>query len=200
MSLAASAAPLSRQPRVLADLVPAVVARDATLVLGGAALTGLAAQIAIPVPGTPVPLTLQTLAALLVGAALGSRRGVAALALYAAVGILGVPWFANAGSGWHVASFGYIVGFILAAALVGALAERGGDRTVLKTALAMIAGNLVIYLCGVPVLMAAADLNLGAAINLGVGPFLIPDAIKIAAAAGILPAAWALVRRVRGNA
>jgi len=199
MSVASSAALPLPGPRVLADLVPSVVARDAVLVLGGAALTGLAAQIAIPMPGTPVPLTLQTLAALLVGASLGWRRGFAALALYALVGTLGVPWFADGASGWRLASFGYILGFAVAAALVGWLAERGVDRKIIPTALAMVLGNVVIYACGVPVLMAATGLDLGTALSKGVLPFVLTDAIKIAAAAGILPAAWALVRRIRGD-
>jgi len=198
MSIASSAAfPLPRA-RVLADLLPSVAARDAVLVLGGAGLTGLAAQIAVPIPGTPVPFTLQTLAALLVGASLGWRRGFLALAIYALVGTLGVPWFADGASGWKLASFGYIVGFALAAAVVGWLAERGGDRRVLPTAVTMVVGSLVIYACGVPVLMAATGSDLATAVSKGVVPFLLGDALKVAIAAGTLPTAWAVVRRFRG--
>lgn len=200
MSVASSAMSLPRRPRVLADLVPSVMARDAVLVAGGAALTGLAAQVSIPLPGTPVPLTLQTLAALLVGAALGWQRGSASLALYALVGTLGVPWFAGGASGWRLASFGYIVGFVLAAGLVGRLAERGADRRVVPTTTAMVLGNVVIYACGIPVLMAATGLDFSTALSVGVEPFLLTDAVKILAAAGILPAAWAMVRRTRGEA
>lgn len=199
MSVVSSATLLPRTPRVLADLVPRVLARDAVLVAGGALLTGVAAQVAIPVPGTPVPLTLQTLAALLVGAALGWRRGLTSLALYALVGIAGVPWFADGKSGWQLASFGYIVGFVLAAGLVGWLAERGVDRRVLPAALAMVAGNVVIYACGVPVLMGATGMDLRPALSAGVVPFLLTDLIKIVAAAGVLPATWALVRRIRSE-
>ncbi|OSC59933.1 biotin transporter BioY, partial [Streptomyces sp. BF-3] len=94
------------------------------LVLGGAALTGIAAQIAVPVPGSPVPVTGQTFAALLIGTALGARRGFLSLALYALVGMAGMPWFAEASSGWSMPSLGYVLGMLLAATVVGALARR----------------------------------------------------------------------------
>ncbi|WP_040908719.1 biotin transporter BioY, partial [Streptomyces griseoflavus] len=104
----------ARSGLVLADLIPASRVRDAALVLGGAALTGLAAQIAVPVPGSPVPVTGQTFAALLVGTTLGARRGFASLAVYALAGMAGVPWFAEGASGMGMPSFGYIVGMLLA--------------------------------------------------------------------------------------
>src|SRR5215208_1475845 len=132
----------ARTGQVLADLLPASRVRDITLVLGGAALTGLAAQIAVPVPGSPVPVTGQTFAALLVGTTLGAGRGVAALVLYALAGLAGVPWFAGGTSGVSV-SFGYILGMILASAVVGALARRGADRGVWRTAGAMLAGEAI---------------------------------------------------------
>jgi biotin transport system substrate-specific component len=116
------------QPRVLADVVPHTWARQLVLVAGGAAFVGLSAQIAIPLPFTPVPLTLQTFAVLLTGAALGSLRGVLAMALYAVVGIAGVPWFAQGSSGYAAPSFGYILGFIAAAFIVGRIAEGGAHR------------------------------------------------------------------------
>lgn len=141
----------ARTGTVLADLLPASRVRDAALVVGGAALTGLAAQIAVPVPGSPVPVTGQTFAALLVGTGLGARRGVASLALYAAAGLVGVPWFAGGTSGLSV-SFGYILGMILASAVVGALARRGADRGVLRMAGTMVLGEAVIYAVGVPYL------------------------------------------------
>ncbi len=99
------------------------------LVLGGSAFVGISAQVIIPLPFTPVPLTLQTFAVLLVGAALGTWRGVASMVVYAAVGIAGVPWFSGGSSGWGGASFGYILGFIVAAGVVGRLAERGATLT-----------------------------------------------------------------------
>ncbi|OZM73872.1 biotin transporter BioY [Amycolatopsis antarctica] len=186
----------ARRP-VLADLVPGTLARDITLVAAGAGLTGLAAQVVLPVPGTPVPITGQTFAALLVGATLGWRRGGAAMLLYLLVGAMGVPWFNGATSGLTGASAGYIVGFVFAGALVGALASRGGDRTPLRAAGTMAVGNLVVYAVGVPWLMAAASMDLGTALGAGVAPFLIGDVVKIALAAGLLPAAWALTGRGR---
>lgn len=185
-----------RRP-VLADLVPGALARDIALVVGGAAFTGLAAQLTFPMPGSPVPFTGQTLGALLVGAGLGWQRGGAAMLLYLLVGAAGVPWFNGGSAGLVGASAGYIVGFVFAAALVGALAGRGGDRTPLRTAGTMVLGNLVIYVIGVPWLMAAASLGLVDGLAKGALPFLLGDALKIAIAAGLLPATWALVRKVR---
>ncbi|SFB14654.1 biotin transport system substrate-specific component [Amycolatopsis marina] len=186
----------SRKP-VLADLVPGSLVRDLTLVVSGAAFTGLAAQVVFPVPGSPVPMTGQTFAALLVGTALGWQRGGAAMLLYLLAGAAGVPWFNNGSSGLFGASAGYIIGFVFAAALVGALAARGADRTPMRTAGTMVLGNLAIYAVGLPWLMASAGLDLAGGLEKGLVPFLLGDAMKIALAAGLLPAAWALVRRVR---
>jgi biotin transport system substrate-specific component len=185
---------------VLADLLPAATAararlRDAALVVGGAALTGLAAQLTVPVPGSPVPVTGQTFAALLVGTALGARRGMLSLLLYALAGIAGMPWFANGGHGAAMVSFGYIIGEVLAATLVGALAQRGADRSVWRMAGAMVVAEAVIYAVGVPYLALAAHLSVGRAVALGLTPFLIGDALKAGLAMGALPAAWKLVGR-----
>lgn len=178
--------------RVLGDVMPGGLVRDLTLVAGGAGLTGIAAQVAVPLPSTPIPLTLQTLAVLLVSASLGTARGLAAMLLYVAAGIAGVPWFTDAGSGFSSPSFGYIVGFLIAAPLVGRLAEGGATRRPVRTAAVMIIGNLAIYAVGVPWLMAIAQLDLGRAMVLGVVPFLTGDLIKIVVAAGALPSAWRL--------
>lgn len=190
----AAAAP-ARTGEVLADLLPASRVRDAALVLGGAALTGLAAQISVPVPGTPVPVTGQTLAVLLVGTALGAGRGFLSLALYALAGIAGVPWFADGASGAAAPSFGYILGMILASTVVGALARRGADRTALRTAGAMLLGEAIIYAVGVPYLALATGMSASAAIAAGLTPFLIGDALKAALAMGALPTAWKLLNR-----
>src|SRR4029434_4498974 len=111
--------------------------------MGGSIFVGLTAQVSIPLPFTPVPLTLQTFSVLLVGAALGSVRGASSMALYLLAGMAGVPWFAGQQSGWAFASFGYIVGFVAAAWLVGLLAERGADRRVVPTLRIIALGELV---------------------------------------------------------
>jgi len=183
------------RPAVLGDLVPGRLVRDVALVVGAAALVGVAAQISIPVPGTPVPVSGQTFAVLLSGAALGFGRAVAAMALYALAGVLGMPWFASGASGWHFASFGYILGFVLAGAVVGALAARGGDRSPVRTVATMAIGTLLIYAVGVPWLMAMTHSGLGAAFRMGVRPFLIGDVLKVLLAAGLLPGAWRIAGR-----
>ncbi|MGW0709648.1 biotin transporter BioY [Streptomyces sp. NPDC002643] len=184
----------ARTGQVLADLLPASRVRDIALVVGGAALTGLAAQISVPVPGSPVPVTGQTFAALLVGTALGAGRGVASLVLYALAGLAGVPWFAGGASGVSV-SFGYILGMILASAAVGALARRGADRSMPRMAGTMVLGSAIIYAIGVPYLAVTADLSLSAAVAAGITPFLIGDALKAALAMGLLPTAWKLLKK-----
>ena len=183
----------SVSPRTLADVIPGGVARSVALVAGGAALVGLSAQVVVPLPFTPVPLSLQTFSVLLVGAVLGSRRGAASMGLYLLAGVAGVPWFSQHQSGWAFASFGYVVGFVVAAYLVGRLAERGADRTVLRTVGLMVLGNLAVYAVGVPGLVLITGMDLGKALLVGVVPFLIGDALKIALAAGLLPATWKLV-------
>ncbi|MER7698641.1 MULTISPECIES: biotin transporter BioY [unclassified Streptomyces] len=195
--MSTAAAPV-RSGAVLADLLPAVRHRyavDAALVLGGAALTGIAAQIAVPVPGSPVPVTGQTFAALLIGTALGARRGFLSLALYALVGMAGMPWFAESASGWAMPSLGYVFGMLLAATVVGALARRGGDRSVPRTAGTMILGSAIIYAIGVPYLALSTGMSLSAAVAAGLTPFLIGDALKAALAMGALPAAWKILGR-----
>ena len=188
-----------RRPLVIADLLPGSLVRDALVVVGAAGLVGILAQLSLHLSFTPVPITGQTLGVLLAGTALGWRRGSAALALYAVAGVAGVPWFADHASGYVGASFGYVVGFVLCAALCGWLAERGADRSVLKSVPAMVAGELVMY--GVGVLWLALDLHVGPAraIALGLTPCLVGDAVKAAVAALLLPGAWKLVGSRRGS-
>lgn len=141
---------------------------------------------------------MQPFAVLLAGAALGVRRGAAGMVLYVLAGLAGVPWFAQHHGGSAVlssASFGYLLAYPFTAALVGALAGRGADRTVARTAATMTLGLLAIYGFGLPWLMATLRVGLSRGLALGVTPFLAGDAVKVAAAAGLLPAAWRLVRR-----
>jgi biotin transport system substrate-specific component len=154
---------------------------------------GASAQVTIPLPFTPVPLSLQTFAVLLSAAALGPLRAGAGMLIYLVVGAAGFPWFAAQNAGIGFPSFGYIVGFVLAAVIVGALARRGVDRSVLGTAGLMVLGNLVIDAIGVPYLAIAIGVGLGEAIVLGALPFLIGDGLKILLAAGLVPAAWRVV-------
>lgn len=185
---------------VLADLVPGTVARDVALVAGGCGLTAAAAQLQFTVPAlSPVPFTMQTFAVLLVGAALGPGRALASMTIYLAAGLAGVPWFAGGTSGYHLVTLGYLVGFAVAAVLVGELARRGGDRNPWRAAGTMLVGNLAVYAFGVPIMAAATGMSLSLALEKGAGVFLLPDAIKIVLAAGLLPATWAMVRRFRAG-
>jgi biotin transport system substrate-specific component len=175
---------------------------DAVLVALGVALIALSAQVSIPLPNTPVPVTGQTFGVLLVGASYGSVRAFATMALYLVVGGIGFGVFAGHASGWDVLRFssatgGYLVGMLVAAALVGALADRGWDRKVVWALATMVLGNLVIYAFGFVWLQHALGLTAEATWHAGVRPFLPGDAIKIALAAGLLPAAWKLVDLVR---
>lgn len=183
-------------PRVLADVLPRSIARDVVLVVAGAAFVGLAAQISFPLPFTPVPVTGQTFAVLLVGASLGSIRGLLSMVLYMLMGMAGVPWFSDGASGFGGPTFGYIIGFIVAAWLVGFLAERNWTRTVLDTALAMILGSVVIYAIGVTWLkFSLPGLTWAGAVEAGMSPFLFLDLVKVILAAGLFPLVWKLLTR-----
>jgi biotin transport system substrate-specific component len=165
------------------------------LVVGFALLTALLAQIEFPLWFTPVPITGQTLAVLLAGAALGARLGAMSQALYVALGAVGFPFYSGGDGGWEVvtgATGGYLVGFVVAAALVGYLAERGQDRTVVTALVAFLAGSAVIYLFGVTWLAASLDVGATEAMELGLVPFVIGDLLKIALAGLALPLAWRL--------
>ncbi|GGM31770.1 biotin transporter BioY [Promicromonospora citrea] len=194
-TLAFPLVPRSNPRRVLADLLPGTVARDVALVVGVAALTALAAQLRVPIPGLPVPVTGQTFAVLLGAAAIGPVRGALAQALYLTVGLVGLPVFTGGASGVEVvfgASGGYIVGFVLASLVVGALARRGLDRGVLGTVLAFAAGTATIYAVGVPWLAVTTGMGAGEALMAGAVVFLAGDAIKAVLAGVMLPGAWRL--------
>lgn len=185
-------------PTLIQTLLPrASVARDLALVVLGATFVALLAQIEVPLK--PVPITLQTLGVLLVGAALGSRRGAAAMTTYLAAGAVGLPVLAG-GAGGLVKVLGptggFLAGFIVAAFVVGLLVERlGADRKVLGTVGAMLVGNVVIYAFGLPWLafVVPALRDLGTLLTAGVTPFLVGDALKLLLAAALLPGAWALL-------
>jgi biotin transport system substrate-specific component len=181
--------------QVLADLVPSRLVRDVVLTLTGTALVVVLGLVAVPLPWTPVPLSLATLGVVLVSASLGPVRGAASMVIYLAVGALGVPWFAQHTEGWNFPSFGYIIGYVLAATAVGFLARRGFDRSVLRTTLLMIIGTGIVYLAGVTWLKVYLQIDLTTALRLGATPFLAGDAIKMVIAAGLLPGAWKLVDR-----
>jgi biotin transport system substrate-specific component len=172
------------------------------LVISAAALTALAAQWRIDLPFTPVPITGQTFAVLLTGAALGMTLGAAGQVLYVGLGVLGAPVFADASGGWDLerglatitgATAGYLFGFIVAAGLVGYMAERRQDRTFPTMFTAFLLGSGVIYLFGVIGLMITLDMGLSEAIVAGVVPFLVGDLIKAVGAGLLLPGAWRLV-------
>lgn len=178
---------------VLADLVPASRSRDLVLVLGGVALTAVLAQVVVPLPFTPVPLTGQTFAVLLVGASLGARRATLSMACYLLLGIAGFPVFAQGASGVGAVvgpTAGYLVGFVPAAALLGAAAARGFDRSVLRALCSFAAASAVIYLLGATWLAASLRVGAAEALALGVIPFLAGDVIKAVLAGLLVPAAW----------
>lgn len=180
---------------VLADAFPR--ANTLVLVLGGALLTALFAQISIPVPGSPVPITGQTLAVGLVGACLGARRGASSLALYAVLGLF-LPFYADGSSGWDVvwgASGGYIIGFVVAAGVIGWLAEHGADRRVTLAFGAFVAGQLVIFAFGLAGLKLAVGESWGWTIHNGFTIFIVGGLVKAVVGAIALPSAWSLVRR-----
>lgn len=176
--------------------------RNAVLVIGLTVATAISAQIAIPLPFTPVPLTLQTFAVLAGAAAFGPMRATLAQGLYIALAILGMPVLAAQADGSHtvgqavlsIPTLGYLVGFVVASFVVGKIAERGVTRSHLQTALAYVAGSAVIYLMGATWLAHAINVGAAQAIEFGVTPFLTGDVIKAVAAGALLPTLWKFVR------
>jgi biotin transport system substrate-specific component len=167
-------------------------ARHVVLIVVGALFVALCAQVYIPVE--PVPFTGQTFGVLVVGGALGFRRGALAMLLYLAVGLVGMPVFAQGNSGIHP-TLGYIIGFVVAAAVVGRLAELGWDRRLPGALAAMAIGTAIIYAIGVPWLKVALGWSWEQAITDGMTKFLLWDTAKLAIAAAIFPTAWWLIGR-----
>lgn len=185
------------RPTLADHVVPRGLVTDISLVVGGAALTGLLAQVAIPL--WPVPITGQTLAVLLVGSTLGASRGALSMLAYALVGVAGVPWFSDSGHGiaWLLGSSGgYIVGFILAAALTGWLAQRQWDRKFLHAAVTFLAGSGVVFLIGLPWLAVVTGADLVQTLQWGLVPFIPGGIVKALVAAALIPAIWQSVRRL----
>jgi biotin transport system substrate-specific component len=178
-------------------LAPLDRVRGLALVVAFSLLTALAAQVAIPLPWTPVPITGQTFAVLLTGALLGSRLGALAMIAYLIEGASGLPFFAAGGSGparlFFSPTSGYLLAYPAAAFVVGLLAERGWDRRFMTAAAMMAIGSIVILLGGWTWL--ARFISPALAWDMGVAPFLVGDVIKIALAAAVLPSGWALVKR-----
>jgi biotin transport system substrate-specific component len=191
------------QPLAASVIGRSNVASNAVLVLTGSAFVALCAQISVPLAFTPVPLTGQTFAVLIVAGALGIWRGALSLALYVGAGAAGAPIYAGGAHGAAVltsATGGYLVGFVVAAVVVGALAQRGWDRGFGTGSASMLAGSVIIYLVGVPWLAVVLDTNLEKSLELGLYPFVVGDVIKLYLAGALLPAAWRIVDRVRGDA
>lgn len=188
---------LSARKTLIDRVVPRSIATDIALILGGAVVTAAAAQIAIPM--WPVPITGQTFAVLLVGAVLGASRGALSMIAYFSLGAAGLPVFTGAVSGITFGpTFGYLVGFIAAAAVVGWLSQLGWHTRISGVLASFAIGNSVIYLFGLPWLaFALSNLNIasdfGSVIAAGLVPFLVGDAIKMALAAAALPLAWKYV-------
>jgi biotin transport system substrate-specific component len=212
-------------------------ARNLVLMAGFAAFVALMAQVQVRLPWTTVPITGQTFAVLIAGGALGAWRGAGALTLYLLVGMIGVPvftpansatagawdlhlilpWRGNEGVIWNISSGGYLLGFVLAGALVGYLAQRGWDRKQ-WVQLAMLLGNLIIYVPGLlwlgylietdwtppggstPIsqLIAGSD-TLDKTLKGGLYPFIVGDLMKLLLASMVLPSAWLLVEKIRGQ-
>lgn len=172
------------------------IVTDVGLVTLGAALIAGSAQISIALPFTPVPITGQTFAVLLVGASLGTARGGASGVLYVLLGIAGAPVYAHGAEGWAVitgASGGYLISYPFAAALTGRLAERRWDRRFSSAIGAMLSGSILIYLFGLPWLAVVLGTGLEKTLELGLYPFVPGDTFKLYLAAALLPAAWRIV-------
>ncbi len=186
----------------LATIPRTGILADALLIFGGALFLALCAQISFALPFTPVPLTLQTFGVLLIGASYGAVRGGLTASLYVLMGIVGLPVFAGRTHGLDVvigATGGYLIGFIVAAVVVGALAQRKWDRRFSSAVAAMLTGTVIIYVCGLVWLKQNQGLDLATTLEYGLYPFVPGDLLKLYLAGALLPGAWRLVSRFRGK-
>jgi biotin transport system substrate-specific component len=176
---------------------------EALLLGAGALFVALSAQVSFHIPGTPVPISGQTFSVLLVGSAYGAWRGFSTIGLYLVLGIVGLPVYASGSSGWDQlsgATGGYLVGMLVAAGLVGFLAERKWDRTLSTAVSSMLTGNVVIYAFGLAWLYhELPNATFSSTLEAGLYPFIVGDIVKLYLAGALLPGAWALVRHVRGD-
>ncbi|MFZ6992125.1 biotin transporter BioY [Curtobacterium sp. RRHDQ66] len=177
------------------------LATDAALIAGGTLFTAAMAQVEVPM--WPVPITGQTLAVVLVGATLGARRGVLSMLVYAIAGLAGAPFFADMQGGLHaltLPSFGYVIGFIPAAGVVGWLARRNWDRHVGRAAVAFTLASAIPFVTGLPYLAVALGAlglpnDLQSVLTAGLYPFIVGGLVKALIAAGIIPLVWKAVGR-----
>lgn len=175
---------------------------DIALILGGVAAVGLLAQVQVPL--WPVPVSGQTLGVLLVGASLGARRAVISMVAYLVLGLVGLPLFAGGEGGVAMVlapSFGYVIGFVFAAGLIGRLSERRWDRSPWLSLLAFLGASLVPFVFGVPYLglvLASAGMpyDVGTLLSLGVTPFIVGGIVKWLIAAALVPSLWRMVIRL----
>ncbi|HEY6136511.1 MAG TPA: biotin transporter BioY [Thermoanaerobaculia bacterium] len=185
-------------PSILSDRIRGRAALNMLLIAGASVVIAIAAQIAVPIPGSPVPLTMQPLAVLLVGVVLGSWRGAAASALYLMEGAGGLPVFAQSHGGifWLTAgaTAGYLLSYPFAAFVAGWVSERGFGSTVLRAIAGMLAALAIIYVGGWSWLAALSGTK--AAFAMGIAPFLIADIIKVALGAALLPRAQKAIARL----
>ncbi|MEH1017830.1 biotin transporter BioY [Micromonospora sp. CPCC 206060] len=186
-------------PVLAESALPQALTRTGATVVLGTALTALAAQVVVPIPGSPVPVTGQTFAVLLIAACLGPARGLASQVLYLVLGAAGLPVFTQGAHGVHVlvgATGGYLVGFLLASLIAGAGSRRGTDRTVLRELAVLALASAAIYACGVTWLAIVTGMGPGKAVAVGMTPFLVGDALKAVLASSLLPATWKLLTRL----
>ncbi len=173
-----------------------ILVKDIALALSFAILTGISAQLKIEIG--LVPITMQTLAVLLSGALLGSKRGALSQIIYLFGGLAGLPWFSRGGGIQYILSptFGYLIGFVLAAYLVGWLSERGWDRNLKRAILAMFFGNIILYIPGL--LWLGRFVGYEKVLTVGLYPFFIGDLLKILLAGTILPLSWKIIKTWKG--
>ena len=193
-TLTVAPAATARGNRVLADRFGGTIVREVALVAAGTIAMIVLARISIPLPFTPVPVSLGTLGALSVGTTLGARRGLASVATYAILGVAGAPVFTGTNVGWAFASFGYILGYLLVAAIAGLAAQRGADRRVLTMAPTALASIFSVYVLGLAWMIPFAHMTLEQGLMKGFVPFIVGDLLKAAVAAGLFPVLRSIFR------